>query len=71
METLKQRVRDYLEAQRLDYGNEEVEDSLGILEMQNDDLSSMGSFHKMLILRLIDDNELFLAIESAFSENEF
>lgn len=38
METLKQRVRDYLEAQRLDYGNEEVEDSLGILEMQNDDL---------------------------------
>ena len=70
MKTLKQRVKEYLEAQRIDYGDEEVDDNLEILEMQNDNLSNMEAFHKILILRLIDDNEPFEAIESAFIKIE-
>ncbi len=61
--TLKRLVRDYLEAQRPYY--DEVEDSLKVLEKLNDDLSNIDSLSKVLILRLIDDNELYMAIESA------
>ena len=68
MKTLKQQVRDYLEAQRPDYGDEEVADNLKVLEELNDDLSSMDSFNKTMILRLIDDTELYVAIESAYVE---
>ena len=65
MTTLKQQVIDYLEGQRPYYGDEEVEDSLEVLVIQNDDLSSMGPLSKTLILRLIDDAELYTTIESA------
>ncbi|MEH6536816.1 MAG: hypothetical protein V7719_10505 [Psychroserpens sp.] len=65
MITLKQRVIEYLEAQRPYYGDEEVEDSLEVLVTQNDDLSNMGLLSKGLILRLIDDYELYSTIESA------
>jgi len=68
MKTLKQQVRDYLETQRPDYGDEEVADNLKVLEVLNDDLSNMDSFGKTMILRLIDDTELFVAIESAYVE---
>jgi hypothetical protein len=70
MPTIKQRVRAYLEAQRPYYGDEEVQISLQILEIQNEDLSSMESFHKMLILRLIDITELYADIEAAFIKKD-
>lgn len=63
--TLKQQVIEYLEAQRTYYGDEEVEISLEVLAIQNDDLSYMGALSKTLILRLIDDIVLFTSIESA------
>ena len=65
MITLKQQVIEYLEAQRTYYGDEEVEISLEVLAIQNDDLSYMGALSKTLILRLIDDIVLFTSIESA------
>ena len=65
MITLKQQVIDYLEEQRPYYGDEEVEISLEVLAIQNDDLSYMGALSKTLILRLIDDIVLFTSIESA------
>ena len=65
MITLKQQVIEYLEAQRTYYGDEEVEISLEVLAIQNDDLSYMGPLSKTLILRLIDDIVLFTSIESA------
>ncbi|MDG1729011.1 MAG: hypothetical protein P8K68_12485 [Algibacter sp.] len=68
MKTLKEQVRDYLEAQRPDYGDEEVAENLKVLEELNDDLSSMDSLRKTLVLRLIDDTELYIAIESAYVE---
>lgn len=68
MKTLKQQVRDYLEAQRPDYGDEEVADNLKFLEVLNNDLSNMDSFSKTMILRIIDDTELYVAIESAYLE---
>jgi hypothetical protein len=47
MKTLKQRVKEYLEAQRPYYGDEEVKDSFVVLEIQNEYLSNMWIFHKM------------------------
>ncbi len=69
MITLKQQVIEYLEAQRTYYGDEEVEISLEVLAIQNDDLSYMVALSKTLILRLIDDILLFTSIESATIEN--
>jgi hypothetical protein len=69
MITLKQRVMDYLEAQRSYYGDEEVDDSLEILMNQNETLSNMRALSRVFVLRLIDDNILFDAIERA-RENE-
>jgi hypothetical protein len=71
MKILKQRVKEYLEAQRPYYGDEEVKDSLVVLEIQNEYLSNMWIFHKMLILRLIDDNMLYADIEAAYMDNNF
>lgn len=71
MKTLKQQVREYLEAQRPYYDNEEVEENLEILEKLNDDISGMDLLSKTLILRLIDNNELYMAIESAFIEKKY
>ena len=65
MITLKQQVIEYLEAQRTYYGDEEVEISLEVLAIQNDDLSYMVALSKTLILRLIDDIVLFTSNESA------
>ena len=69
MKTLKQRVKEYLEAQRPYYEDEEVKDSFVVLEIQNEYLSNMWIFHKMLILRLIDDNKLYADIEAAYMDN--
>jgi hypothetical protein len=70
MKTLKQQVKEYLEAQRAFYGDEEVKNSLEVLAIQNEHLSDMWIFHKMLILRLIDNSELYFALETAFTEQE-
>ncbi|MFT6065789.1 MAG: hypothetical protein ACJAYY_002510 [Paraglaciecola sp.] len=64
MSTLKQKISDYLEAQRPYYGDKEIEDNLTVLETQNDDLSNLDSLSKILILRLIDDNDLYASIAS-------
>ena len=62
-------MKEYLEAQRLYYEDEEVKDSFVVLEIQNEYLSNMWIFHKMLILRLIDDNKLYADIEAAYMDN--
>ena len=64
-------MKEYLEAQRLYYEDEEVKDSFVVLEIQNEYLSNMWIFHKMLILRLIDDNKLYADIEAAYMDNNF
>ena len=62
-------MKEYLEAQRPYYEDEEVKDSFVVLEIQNEYLSNMWIFHKMLILRLIDDNKLYADIEAAYMDN--
>lgn len=61
---LKQRVTEYLEAQRLYYGDKEVDETLEVLKWQSEDLSNMGSLSSIFILRLIDDKTIFEAIET-------
>ena len=64
-------MKEYIEAQRPYYEDEEVKDSFVVLEIQNEYLSNMWIFHKMLILRLIDDNKLYADIEAAYMDNNF
>lgn len=71
MITLKQRVTEYLEAQRLYYGDKEVDETLEVLKWQSEDLSNMGALSRMFLLRLIDDKTIFEAIETGrFKQNK-
>ncbi|UAM97231.1 hypothetical protein K8354_13005 [Polaribacter litorisediminis] len=65
MKTLKQQIVEYLEAQKPFYGDKEMDDNLKVIKNQKEDLSTIDELSKILILRFIDDNELYFAIESA------
>lgn len=64
MKTLKQQIVAYLEAQKPFYGDKEMDDNLKVLKNQKEDLSTIDELSKILILRFIDDNQLYFAIES-------
>ena len=64
MKTLKQQINEYLEAQKTCYGDEEMDDNLEVLKDLNDDLSNIDVLSKTLILRFIDDTDLYFAIDT-------
>ena len=68
MKTLKQQINEYLEAQKPFYGDKEMDDSLTVLKSLKDDLSNIDSLSKTLILRFIDDTELYFTIDSVSTE---
>ena len=74
---LKQRIEEELNELRSDYGDEEVDNTLEVLESLDDDLSNLGKWDETLITRLIDNKDLLkeiYAIRSeynVFDENEF
>ena len=74
---LKQRIEEELNELRSDYGDEEVDNTLEVLESLDDDLSNLGKWDETLITRLIDNKDLLkeiYAIRSEyniFDENEF
>jgi len=68
MKTLKQQIVEYLEAQKPFYGDKEMDDSLTVLKSLKDDLSNIDSLSKTLILRFIDDTELYFTIDSVSTE---
>lgn len=71
MITLKQRVTEYLEAQRFYHGDKEVDETLEVLKWQSEDLSNMGALSSMFLLLLIDDKTIFEAIETGrFKQNK-
>ena len=75
--SLKQRIEEELNELRSDYGDEEVDNTLEVLESLDDDLSNLGKWDETLITRLIDNKDLLkeiYAIRSeynVFDENEF
>lgn len=60
MEDLKKRLTEYYNEQAADYDPAETEEVLTILEEYDDNLSDLkDSWNKTLLLRLIDDHELY------------
>ena len=70
-ETLKQRIENELNEVRSDYGDEEVDNTLEVLESLDDDLSNMGKWDETLLTRLIDDKDLLKEIYAIRGENDF
>lgn len=70
-ETLKQRIENELNEVRSDYGDEEVDNTLEVLESLNDDLSNLGKWDETLLTRLIDDKDLLKEIYAIRGENDF
>ena len=68
MKTLKIRVCEYLENQKQFYGNVEIEENLKIIKNKKEDLSDMDKLSKTLVLRYVDDNELYYTINSIRNE---
>lgn len=71
MESLKQKIEIELNELRSDYGDEEVDNTLEVLESLNDDLSNMGKWDETLLTRLIDDKELLKEIYAIRGENTY
>jgi len=70
-ETLKQRIENELNEVRSDYGDEEVDNTLEVLESLDDNLSNMGKWDETLLTRLIDDKDLLKEIYAIRGENDF
>lgn len=62
MKSLKQRISEELNELRHDYGDEEVDNTLEVLESLDDDLSNLGKWDETLLTRLIDDEDLLREI---------
>jgi hypothetical protein len=62
MASLKERIAEELNELRHDYGDEEVDNTLEVLEPLNDDLSNLGKWDETLLTRLIDDDDLLKEI---------
>jgi hypothetical protein len=69
--TLKQRIENELNEVRSDYGDEEVDNTLEVLESLNDDLSNLGKWDETLLTRLIDDKDFLKEIYAIRGENDF
>jgi hypothetical protein len=71
MESLKQRIEIELNELRPDYGDEEVDNTLEVLETLNDDLSNLSEWDKTLLTRLINDKDLLKEIYAIRDENTY
>jgi hypothetical protein len=71
MESLKQRIEIELNELRPDYGDEEVDNTLEVLESLNDDLSNLSEWDKTLLTRLINDKDLLKEIYAIRDENTY
>ena len=64
MKSIKTRVNEYLESQKQHYDDNEIEENLKILKNMKEDLSDIDTLNKILVLRYVDDNELYYALNS-------
>lgn len=58
-ETLKSRLISYYTNLEGEYDEEEIQNVLDILEEQNDNIDKIDDWDKKLLLRLIDDEDLY------------
>lgn len=63
--TLKDEILDYINSIRYDYDPEEINNLDEIIaEIQSDDLSDISQLSKHLLLRMIDDSQLYEKIDA-------
>lgn len=62
-ESLKQKLIDYYYEKEAEYGEEEIANVIEILNGYGDNLSGLGKYDKILLLRLIDDDELYQEVD--------
>ena len=69
MTTLKDRLRQHFEEQVHDVDQEEIDNTIEVLESLEDDLSDLDKWSKQLLLRMINDNELFQEVDDLYEED--
>ena len=69
METLKDRLRQHFEEQVHDVDQEEIDNTIEVLESLDDDLSNLGKWDKQLLLRMINDHDLHQEVDELYEED--
>lgn len=68
--TLKQRLKTYYQEMESDFDPEETVNVLEILQGYDDSLTNLGKWDKAILLRMIDDPELYEEINEIDNEEE-
>lgn len=74
MESLKERLTQHFHDQTGEVDQEEIDNTIEVLEALNDDLSNLGKWQQQLLLRMINDSQLFAEVDKLYNEpltNEF
>jgi hypothetical protein len=66
MTTLKDRLRQHFEEQVHDVDQGEIDNTIEVLESLEDDLSDLDKWSKQLLLRMINDNELYQEVDDLY-----
>ena len=69
MNTLKDRLRQHFEEQVHDVDQGEIDNTIEVLESLEDDLSDLDKWSKQLLLRMINDNELYQEVDDLYEED--
>ena len=69
MDTLKDRLRQHFEEQVHDVDQEEIDNTIEVLESLEDDLSDLDKWSEQLLLRMINDTELFQEVDDLYEED--
>lgn len=69
MTTLKDRLRQHFEEQVHDVDQKEIDNTIEVLESLEDDLSDLGKWDKQLLLRMINDTELYQEVDDLYEED--
>lgn len=68
-ESLKSRLIGYYHDRESDYDEEEIANVIEILNEYDDNLTGLGGWDKTLLLRLVDDEELYQEVDSISTGN--
>lgn len=69
MTTLKDRLRQHFEEQVHEVDQDEIDNTIEVLESLEDDLSDLGKWDEQLLLRMINDTELFQEVDDLYEED--
>lgn len=70
MDNLKIRLTEYIRERQGDFDKEEINNFLEVLDELNDDLTNMNKLDEILLLRLIDDDELYGEVDALYEPDD-